>query len=235
MKKTKRFGAFCLSVALVASLSACSGKQDSGSAQTQTTAAEQTEASSDANSLNAGDSVSGDSDGTNSLNTGVPAFDGEAGEFTDGAQAGDFSTQDIQGNSVDQSIFSQHKLTLVNIMATWCSPCVREFPALEELRQEFEEEGLGIVAFVMDARENGAINQDALESAKTLAERTGVQFPMLIPDETMLDGKLNSIMAFPTSFFVDENGTIVGDAFAGARTADDWSALAQEQLSKLEE
>ncbi|MDO4292856.1 MAG: TlpA disulfide reductase family protein [Eubacteriales bacterium] len=159
----------------------------------------------------------------------------DAGEFTEGTKLGDFTTQDISGNDVDQSIFAGRRLTLVNVMATWCTPCVEEFPALEQLRRELEEEGVGVVAFVTDTRGEDSVDADALDSAKTLAERTEVQFPLLVPDETLLGGKLNSVTAFPTSFFVDETGTIVGDAFSGAYTAGEWADLAREQLEKLED
>ena len=46
-----------------------------------------------------------------------------------------FETVDIDGNKVSSAdIFSKHKLTMVNIWGTFCGPCIREMPDLEELR-----------------------------------------------------------------------------------------------------
>lgn len=155
-------------------------------------------------------------------------------DWQDVANVGEFSTQDVNGSAADQSIFSDKKLTLVNVMATWCSPCVNEIPALEKLRQELEAQGLGVVAFVMDTRNaDGTLNQEAADMAMLLAERTGAQFPMLVPDETLLNGKLQNISAYPTSFFVDADGNIIGDMFAGAQSFEDWKSMAENQLALL--
>ncbi|MDD2297243.1 MAG: hypothetical protein PHX79_05455, partial [Sphaerochaetaceae bacterium] len=48
-----------------------------------------------------------------------------------------FWTLDLEGNEITETIFSPYQLTLVNIWATFCSPCLQEMPALAELRNEF--------------------------------------------------------------------------------------------------
>ena len=52
------------------------------------------------------------------------------------AQAGIFQTMqmtDFDGNEVDKSLFEGHRLTMVNIWATFCNPCLSEMPELGEL------------------------------------------------------------------------------------------------------
>lgn len=51
-----------------------------------------------------------------------------------------------------QSLVAQHqgKVLLVNFWATWCPPCVREFPALVRLHQAYHAKGLDIVAISMN-------------------------------------------------------------------------------------
>ena len=39
-----------------------------------------------------------------------------------------FTTQDLAGSAVDQSIFTGHRLTMVNVWATYCGYCLKEMP-----------------------------------------------------------------------------------------------------------
>lgn len=43
-------------------------------------------------------------------------------------------------------------VTLVNFWATWCPPCVEEFPAMLELQRRLEDEGLEILFVSIDER-----------------------------------------------------------------------------------
>lgn len=49
-----------------------------------------------------------------------------------------FEGTDLKGNPVSQEIFSQSKLTMVNVWATYCNPCPNEMPGLGELAAEHD-------------------------------------------------------------------------------------------------
>lgn len=49
----------------------------------------------------------------------------------------DFTLQDLNGKSVSLSQF-KGKVVLVNFWATWCAPCVKEFPSLQNLVKLFK-------------------------------------------------------------------------------------------------
>lgn len=149
---------------------------------------------------------------------------------------GEFTTQDIQGNAVTQDIFKEHKLTLVNAMGTWCSPCVQEMPELEKLYQSMQAKGVGVVGIVTDTvGADGALDETALETAKQLADQTGVTYPLLVPDAGWLNGRLANMETFPESFFVDENGNIVGEAYFGSRDLEGWTGIVETELANLEQ
>lgn len=152
------------------------------------------------------------------------------------ASVGSFTTTDVQGNTVTQDIFAEYDLTLVNIFATWCSPCVQEMPELEKLRQEYADRGirLGVIAVVLDAKTASGIDADTVALANRLQERSGAQFPFLIPDETDMNGRLTGIQSVPESFFVDSQGNIVSDPYIGARSQADWAKVVEQELSELE-
>ena len=121
----------------------------------------------------------------------------------------EFTTQDLEGNPVDSAeLFSQHEYTAVNIWATWCGYCVDEMPELNELNDRLADIDCGIVGILWDSSKSGK-----LEIGKEIVEETGVQYPVLQIPENGKD--LLLVQAYPTTYFVDRNGNIVGKPFTG--------------------
>lgn len=148
---------------------------------------------------------------------------------------GEFTTQDVLGNSITQDIFKEHKLTMVNVFTTWCSPCVAEMPDLEKLHQQMKERDVGVIGVVMDVLdENGNIVDENLERAQELLRKTGVTYPVLLPDATYFNGRLLDIEAYPETFFVDENGNMVGQTYSGSGSLEDWLETVEKELANLE-
>lgn len=171
--------------------------------------------------------------------TGMEPFeqyaDAPAADFTE-TSLGKFTTQDINGQTYTQDMFQDYDLTMVNVFTTWCSPCVAEIPDLEKLRSNMADKGVNVVGIVMDILdENGEIDQESLEKAKLLAERTGASYPFLIPDATYMNGRLIGIEAVPETFFVDRNGNIVGETYSGSAGLEEWTSVVEKELSNLKE
>ncbi len=145
---------------------------------------------------------------------------------TSGASVGDFSMQDIQGETYTQDMFSDYDLTMVNVFTTWCTPCVNEIPDLQKLWEEEKDQGVNVVGIVLDSIDSsGVADQEIIEKAKVLAERTGATYPFLIPDKGYLNGRLSGINAVPETFFVDKDGNIVGETYSGSRSLEDWKSI----------
>lgn len=153
----------------------------------------------------------------------------------DQTSVGNFTTQDLNGDTVTQDIFKEHKLTMVNIFTTWCTPCVGEMPDLEKLHQQIADQDVGVVGVVLDVlNEEGEIVEEDLERAQLLVENTGVTYPILLPDSTYFNGRLIDIDAFPETFFVDKNGNIVGKTYSGSGGLEDWLEVVEQELANLE-
>lgn len=167
------------------------------------------------------------------MNMGYSAF---SADRIDGVEnVGTFTTTDVQGNIYTEAMFADYDLTLVNVFATWCSPCVQEMPELEALRQEYEEKGvrLGIAAVVLDAKTAAGTDENAVQLAQMLAEKINAGFPFLIPDETDMNGRLVGIESVPESFFVDSEGNIVSDPYVGSNPQERWSQIVEKELAAL--
>lgn len=167
------------------------------------------------------------------FSAGYNAFSADRLENVNGV--GNFETVDIFGNTYNQDYFKDYDLTLVNIFATWCSPCVQEIPELENLRAFYAEKGvkLGVMAIVMDAKTAYGIDEGAVERAQVLYERSGAQFPFIIPDDSDLNGRLIGVEAYPETFFVDSDGNIVSDPYVGANSQEGWSKVVDAELAEL--
>ena len=142
-------------------------------------------------------------------------------------------TVDIDGKEFSGKDFSDYDLTMVNVFATWCSPCVQEIPDLAEIQKEMKGKGVNIVGVVTDTVDQTGENQEALEKAKLIRERSKAEYPFLIPDKSNFNGRLSGIQAFPETFFVDKKGQIVGETYSGSHNKKAWLEIIEKELAKV--
>ena len=125
----------------------------------------------------------------------------------------DFSGQDYDGNTVDESLFSKNAVTVVNFWFTGCKPCVAELSKLNELNDAIKSMGGEVVGINTETFDG---NQDAIKEAAAVLESQGAKYHNLSIDSASAAGKYASdIMAFPTTILVDRNGNIVGEPMLG--------------------
>lgn len=124
-----------------------------------------------------------------------------------------FSGQDFDGNSVDESLFSENSVTVINFWFTGCKPCVAELSTLDELNNAISPMGGEVVGINTETFDG---NEAAIKEAATVLESQGAKYRNLSIDSASDAGKYASdIMAFPTTILVDRNGNIVGDPMLG--------------------
>ena len=139
----------------------------------------------------------------------------------------DFEGTDIEGNVVTSDIFSQSKLTMVNVWATYCNPCLSEMPGLGELADEYDAEEFRIIGIISDVVEG-----EEQELAEDLIEKTQADYTHLLLNKSIYNALLTDVAAVPTTFFIDENGAVL-DTVVGAMKKSAWeekiNALLEEQ------
>ena len=136
-----------------------------------------------------------------------------------------FTTQDLNGNTVDNSLFANADLTVLNIWSTTCMPCISEMPELQAWSEEMPE-NVQMVGLVLDV---GVGDAAALEEAQMICELTGVTYANLMRCEDLYEFA-QGIIFTPTTIFVDRNGAVVGEPITGARV-DDYKAFVKEYTS----
>ncbi len=138
----------------------------------------------------------------------------------------DFVGTDIEGNVVTSDIFSQSKLTMVNVWATYCNPCLSEMPGLGELADEYDAEECRIIGIISDVVEG-----EEQELAEDLIERTQAGYTHLLLNESIYNALLTDVAAVPTTFFIDENGVVL-DTVIGAMKKSAWEEKINALLGK---
>ncbi len=167
----------------------------------------------------------------------LPDSDGLLSESGDGEEAsgilGDFSATELYGDAIDESLLSDYDLTMVNVWATYCGPCLREMPDLGELADEYGEKGVQIVGMISDVLDSyGDISESQVSVAKDIVTKTEADYPHILPSRDLF-GLLYQITSVPTTFFVDKDGRQVGGAYVGSRSKAEWAKIIDETLEEV--
>jgi thiol-disulfide isomerase/thioredoxin len=105
------------------------------------------------------------------------------------------------------------KSLIVNFWATWCAPCRREIPLLEQLQRERGAEGFQVVGIAADFR----------DKVLAYADEMKIAYPLLIGEQEALDAATAfgvDAVGFPFTIFTDQQARIVV-AHVGELTADE--------------
>ena len=130
-----------------------------------------------------------------------------------------FEGIDMNGNAVSSEVFSDSKLTMVNVWATYCNPCLNEMPGLGELAGEYDPDNFQIIGIISDVQEGA--DQEMTDLAADLIAQTGADYTHLLLNESLYYSLLTDVTAVPTTFFIDTNGVIL-DTVVGSMEKSAW-------------
>ena len=143
-----------------------------------------------------------------------------------------FSSVDLNGNTVTDKLFTENKITMVNIWGTFCPPCIREMPDLGKLANANKANDVEIVGIPIDIIDgNGNLLTQENRDAKLIIKKTGADYVHVVPTVDMLYGFLRNVQAVPTTIFVDSNGKQIGEVYLGARSRKDWQKIIDDLLA----
>ncbi len=135
-----------------------------------------------------------------------------------------FSLTTLTGDTLDESVFTEHKLIMVNYWATWCGPCVSEIPDLIKVSNDFTDKGFAMIGVLT--------GDDDIEGAKQFISDKGVTYPVVLPED-FFGTHAEGIYAIPTTKFFDSEGNQIGADVVGSKSYDDWSGLVDLLLGQV--
>jgi thiol-disulfide isomerase/thioredoxin len=92
----------------------------------------------------------------------------------------------------------KNRVTIVNFWATWCTPCIKEIPSLNNLRQSMRGKPFELLSI------NYA---ETAETVKEFMQMIDVEFPVLL-DKQGLESAKWKVIAFPSTFVIGRDGLI---------------------------
>lgn len=138
----------------------------------------------------------------------------------------DFESTDINGNVIDESVFQGKKITMINIWATFCGPCINEMPDLGEISREYADKGFQIIGIPVDVTDYyGNIDDSQVSLAKEIIDETGADYLHIMPSDSLNSAKLQFVTSVPETIFVDENGCQIGESYIGSRSEEQWLTI----------
>lgn len=112
-----------------------------------------------------------------------------------------FELKDIDNNTLSYDQLKGEKLTVIDFWATWCKPCNKAIPKLNEIYESYKSQGLEIIGINCDGPRS-------VSKVGPLSQALNIQYPVLIDLNSEVKSELN-ILAFPTLIIVDTSGKIV--------------------------
>jgi thiol-disulfide isomerase/thioredoxin len=111
---------------------------------------------------------------------------------------GNFKLQNIAGGFMTNADL-KGKVTVVDLFATWCGPCISEIPHYNQLYIANQEQpDVAIIGIAVESPRRG------LESK---VQQLGIKYPVLIGDNDALS-VFGDVQAFPTTVVIDKEGKI---------------------------
>ncbi len=113
-----------------------------------------------------------------------------------GQLAPDFELETLDGATT----LYEHRgqAVLINFWASWCVPCRKEFPDIQEAYETYASQGLQVLAVNVG---------DSADVAAQFADEFELDFPVLLDTRAGV-ARLYGISGIPTSYFLDEEGVI---------------------------
>ena len=131
-----------------------------------------------------------------------------------------FDTVDINGNAVTDEVIRGSKLVLLNLWEPWCGPCVNEMPDLQELYENYKDQGLIILGAYTTFQMDG--------DAKEIVDSIGITYPILKADDNLLSYEQDYV---PATFLFDGSGNLLSsEPIAGSQSYRQWEKVVQENL-----
>lgn len=140
-----------------------------------------------------------------------------------------FEATTIEGEPMNSDIFAQSKLTMINVWATYCNPCLMEMPDLGDIAEEYDKADFQLIGIVSDVVDTAS--KSDIDNVKELVIQTEANYPHLLLNQSLYENLVGGVSSVPTTFFVNQKGELL-TYVVGANDEDTWERIINELLAQ---
>ena len=129
------------------------------------------------------------------------AFGNElSGMLRIGEEAPAFKVTAVDGQPIDLAQYKGNVI-IINFWATWCDPCIQEFPNAKKLYTKFKDKGVQFIGVSLD---------DDIEDLRGFVKQFAVEWPQIFDGKRWLGAipGLYHIQAIPTMVLLDRESKV---------------------------
>ena len=116
-------------------------------------------------------------------------------------KAPDFSLPNLTGKDVKLSELLSRGPVMLDFWATWCKPCIKGFPALQQIHDKYKDRGLTVIAVSVDSPKSRSRVAPFIKSQN-------YTFEVLLDIEGKVAQKYNAV-AIPRTVLISQTGEVV--------------------------
>lgn len=137
-----------------------------------------------------------------------------------GSFAKDFAIQDINGNNIQLSEKFKEKYVLLDFWASWCIPCIGEFPALKKLYTEYNNK-LEIIGLSIDEDTSAWKQSVSQHRIPWISVLVGPAFKNENKRDSYIPNSYIGVSTIPKKYLIDKKGKIVAIFLGSQNNLDD--------------
>ncbi len=111
------------------------------------------------------------------------------------------SLKDLKNKTVTSTQLTAGKLTLINFWATYCVPCRKEMPLLNDLHEKYSDQNVQVLGIAID-------DSRTVGRVKSVIKSMKLDYPIALDTEQKLYKNFNT-SAMPLSVLVSADGSIL--------------------------
>ena len=128
-----------------------------------------------------------------------PASDYHRDDYAKGATLPDFQFTTFDGDVRSLSSV-KGRLVLIDFWASWCQPCIQDFPHLKAVYNEFHAKGFDIIGIDGDRKDP--------EKAAAAVAKFGIKWPQSRYNDNLIQERFQ-VLSWPTFILLDEKRRVV--------------------------
>lgn len=153
----------------------------------------------------------------------------------------DFKFKNLEGKKVSLSDKKfKNKVVIIQLMGSWCPNCMDETKFLAPFYDKYNQKGLEIIGLAFEKTDD--FNK-AVSNVQRTKKRFKVNYELLITGKIGKDQAsealpmLNSVMAFPTTIYIDKKGVVrkIYTGFNGPATGNTYTKYVEQTTMFVEE